>query len=90
MSWRSWERRCASALTHYFESNEEGGLAEWLEALAASRKSAGHENEFLFQADFLRPIRHLNASRAVRMRYLKGRLEYLYVLKEETIDQKIL
>lgn len=83
-------RELEDALTHYFESNEEGGLAEWLEALAASRKSAEHENEFLFQADFLRPIRHLNASRAVRMRYLKARLEYLHVLKEESIDQEIL
>lgn len=78
------------ALTGYFEANEESGLSEWLEALEASRKSATHEHEFLFRSQFLQPIRHLNASRSVRVQHLKLRLEYLLILKAESIDQDIL
>jgi hypothetical protein len=53
----------------------------WKEALKASASSQQKELSFIEQAEFLRPVRHLDMRRDIQIEYLKTRLAYLTLLK---------
>lgn len=56
---------------------------EWRDALKASQLSQLKELEFVDSAEFLRPLRHLDIRGPVKIGYLKGRLEYLSIIRKE-------
>jgi hypothetical protein len=61
----------------------EGTEEAWKNALKAGRESQEKELSFLEQAEFLRPVRHLDLSREIQIEYLKTRLRYLDILKSQ-------
>ena len=68
-------------LTALFEKEELGST--WKEALDASTTSQELELDFIDEANFLRPVRHLDMRRSVRIEYLMSKLAYLLILKSE-------
>jgi hypothetical protein len=64
----------------------EGLEGPWNDALKAGQASQEKELAFLEQAEFLRPVRHLDMRRDIQLEYLKTRLAYLTVLKSEAAD----
>lgn len=60
------------------------GLGDaWIEARRASAASQEKELAFIEAAEFLRPVRHLDARREVQIEFLKTRLSYLKLLRAE-------
>jgi hypothetical protein len=64
----------------------EGLEGAWKEALKASVASQEKELSFIEQAEFLRPVMHLDMRRDIQIEYLKTRLAYLTLLKSEAAN----
>jgi hypothetical protein len=63
--------------------SKESFAPSWQDALNASIESQEMELGFIDEAEFLRPVRHLDMRRSVQVDYLKARLAYLTLLKSE-------
>jgi hypothetical protein len=63
--------------------SKEEFASTWQDALDASIRSQEMELGFIDEAEFLRPVRHLDMRRSVQIDYLKARLAYLTLLKSE-------
>jgi len=60
--------------------------ALWNEALAASQTARAKELAYLDEAQFLRPVRHLDMRRSFQIELLKTRMAFLLLLKSELDD----
>jgi hypothetical protein len=58
---------------------------EWATALAAQRAARKEENEFIFNATFLHPVRYLDYRGRLKAQLAKQRVEYLESLLAELI-----
>lgn len=63
--------------------SKEEFASTWQDALNAGITSQEMELGFIDEAEFLRPVRHLDMRRSVQIDYLKARLAYLTLLKSE-------
>lgn len=55
----------------------------WLASVESARKSQKEELQFIDGADFLRPLRYLDRRSAVKVAYLKSRVEFLRLICAE-------
>jgi len=72
------EKEITQKIAEFSDSN-----ALWMEALKASQASRKLELDYLAEAQFLRPIRHLDRRRGVQIELLKTRLAFLLLIKSE-------
>jgi hypothetical protein len=72
--------RVEDELTEKIGDQDWGNPKGWKDSLERHRASAASEMEFLGQAGFLRPVRHLDFTRSVKLEYFQNRLSYLKAL----------